>query len=111
MIISSLLHLARFCTSKVPVIPYHLGDNVAFAHDLPKHLNEETILKVLDPTRKDITKIQLILNKLGLPTGKAAIHFTDKHVMMNYSRKYDGDFITVDKAVHKIKLKPIVDKT
>lgn len=55
--------------------------------------------------------MQLVLNKLGLATGKVVIHFKTKEIMMNYSRKYDGDFITVDKDIHKIKLKPIADKT
>lgn len=67
-------------------------------------------MKLLDPTCKDITKVQLILNKLGLATGKAIVHFRDKQLMEKYTRKYDQDFITIDKGVHKILLRPIAHK-
>lgn len=112
MLQSSLNLIKRFCSSKLPApkVPHHLGDNVAFAYDLPKNLTEENVLKLLDPTSNDITRVQFILNKLGLSTGKAIIHFKDKNLMEKYTRKYDDDFITIDKGVHKILLRPMSHK-
>ena len=50
--------------------------------------------------------MQVILSKLGLSTGKVIVSFRTKQTMEDYTRKYDEDFITFDKQVQKILLKP-----
>ena len=70
----------RFCTQ---ILKQHknsinpVSEHVAFGHYFPKEWNEDFIYSQLDPGRRILSQVQLVLNRLGQPSGKVLLKFNN----------------------------------
>jgi hypothetical protein len=81
-------------------------EHVAYGYYFPKEWNEEHIYSHIDPSRKNISHLQVMKNRVGQPTGKVLFKFYTSDAMERYIEKYNEDFIVTKEEAHRIVLKP-----
>lgn len=73
-----LTPLFTFCTqvvkgSKNSINP--VGEYVAYGFYFPKEWSEDVIFTHIDPSRKNISHVQIMRSRIGEPTGKILFKF------------------------------------
>ena len=106
--------LQHFCSTimrnqRNSINPVH--EHVAFGHYFPTEWSEEYIYQQIDPSKKNIKEIQLVLNRIGKPSGKVVFRFNSADSMAKYIEKYNEDFIITKHSTHRVILQPFQLRT
>lgn len=68
---------------------------------IPKDWSAAKVRTYFDPKAENIVGVKPIVNKLGLPTGKLIMEFSNSELASKFIRRYDNDFIELpDMSAH-----------
>jgi hypothetical protein len=112
--IGRLHSLFRFGSQVIPTSLNSInpvGQFVAYGHYFPLDWTEEFIYSQLDPSKRSITHLQVMRNRLGRPTGKVLLRFATEEAMRLCIEKYNEDFIVTREEAHRVIIKPFELKT
>ena len=76
--------------------------NIVQVKGIPIDWTEQMIMNYFDSDRTLIKKLQPILNKLGKPTDRSLVHFSDRQTANKFIQRYNNDYIHTDNETSPI---------